>query len=60
MGEFRLVEGSLPLLISYLFWTSTDFRLFRIFITILTLIAMCGFVFITQAMKRILSCYNIK
>ncbi|CAF1112015.1 unnamed protein product [Rotaria sp. Silwood1] len=52
--------GSLPLLISYLFWNVLDLRLFRIFVTILTIIIMCGFIFVIQAMKRILYCYNIK
>ncbi|CAF4294256.1 unnamed protein product, partial [Rotaria sp. Silwood2] len=52
--------GSLPLLISYLIWNSSDLRLFRIFLTILTIIIMFGFVFVTQSMKRVLYYYNIK
>ncbi|CAF0927378.1 unnamed protein product [Rotaria sordida] len=52
--------GSLPLLISYRFWNSSDLQLFRIFVTILTIIIACGFIFVTQSMKQILYYYNVK
>lgn len=60
MEEFGFIKGSIPLLISYLFWNPTDLRLFRIYVTILTIIAMFGYVFITQSMKEILSHENIQ
>jgi Na+/melibiose symporter-like transporter len=58
--EMFLFEGSLPLLISYLCWNSSDLRLFRIFVTIITILTMFGFVFVIQSMKRILYDYNPK
>ena len=52
--------ASIPLLISYLCWKSSDMRLFRIFVTGWTMVAMCGSVLVTRSMKRRVPNYLIK
>ncbi|CAF3342553.1 unnamed protein product [Rotaria socialis] len=52
--------GSLTLFSSYLVWDSSNLRLFRIFVTILTILIMYGFLIVTQSMKQILYCDHAK
>ncbi|CAF2081496.1 unnamed protein product [Rotaria magnacalcarata] len=52
--------GSLTLFSSYLVWDSSNLRLFRIFVSILTILIIYGFLIVTQSMKRILYCDHAK